>query len=259
MARSSCAGAWVAAGRAGHPPCLRPGQGEPGQVQRSDRGVRAALMCRVRTLGRRPVLAVDGKTLRGSRRIDRGRDIEPGRRLLAVIDQHTRVVLVVITADALDTRCEHVAGLNARATRTGCSWRRATGSGCDANSPDYLARVRARTSQRRYRTRALEIRSIKVAPPPPGSPSRTPPKPSRSPGPPPDLRAHRRARPVGHRDRLPGQSRVSGKPHVLGDHHLAVVRFGVLRRSCWRTCGGCPSGACPVGDTHQMDNSPLAL
>ena len=97
-------------------------------------------------VGRRRVLAVDGKALRGSRH--RGRDgVEvPGRHLLAVIDQHTRVVLgqvavdgktneitaftplldtvsgsagsdlagVVITADALHTQREHVADLHAR-------------------------------------------------------------------------------------------------------------------------------------------------
>ena len=43
-------------------------------------------------VGRRRVLAVDGKTLRGSRRTDSSGDVTPGRHLLAVIDQHTRVV-----------------------------------------------------------------------------------------------------------------------------------------------------------------------
>ena len=88
--------------------------------------------------GRRRVLALDGKTVRGSRAHDRG-----ARHLFAVIDQHTRVVLgqvevagktneitaftplldtltsldltgVVITADALHTQREHVADLHAR-------------------------------------------------------------------------------------------------------------------------------------------------
>ena len=43
--------------------------------------------------GRRRVLAVDGKTVRGSRHTDAGGVAQPGRHLLAVIDQHSRVVL----------------------------------------------------------------------------------------------------------------------------------------------------------------------
>ena len=97
----------------------------------------------VALVGRRRVLAVDGKTLRGSRHTNRGGDIVAGRHLLAVIDQHTRVVLgqidvegktneitaftplldsltctdltgVVVTADALHTQREHVEDLHAR-------------------------------------------------------------------------------------------------------------------------------------------------
>jgi predicted transposase YbfD/YdcC len=93
--------------------------------------------------GRRRVLAVDGKTLRGSRHIDDTGAEVTGRHLLAVIDQYSRVVLgqvavdgktseidrftplldtltgldlknVVITADALHTQREHVAALHAR-------------------------------------------------------------------------------------------------------------------------------------------------
>jgi predicted transposase YbfD/YdcC len=93
-------------------------------------------------VGRRRVLAVDGKTLRGSRRFTANGEI-PGRHLLAVIDQHTRTVLgqlavdaksneitvftrllerltglplagVVITADALHTQRDHVAWLAER-------------------------------------------------------------------------------------------------------------------------------------------------
>jgi predicted transposase YbfD/YdcC len=93
--------------------------------------------------GRRRVLAVDGKTLRGSRHTGSAGVEVAGRHLLAVIDQHTRVVLgqtavdgntseinrfmplidtltgidlagVVITADALHTQREHVAELHAR-------------------------------------------------------------------------------------------------------------------------------------------------
>jgi predicted transposase YbfD/YdcC len=103
------------------------------------------------TGGRRRVLAVDGKTLRGSRHTDRAGTEVSGRHLLAVIDQHSRVVLgqlavdltpegkaegkaseinqftplldsltgidlrdVVITADALHTQREHVQDLHAR-------------------------------------------------------------------------------------------------------------------------------------------------
>jgi predicted transposase YbfD/YdcC len=92
--------------------------------------------------GRRRALAIDGKTIRGSRAT--GPDGEQAaRHLLAVIDQHTRVVLgqvgvdgktseisrfaplldtltaldltdVVITADALHTQREHVETLAAR-------------------------------------------------------------------------------------------------------------------------------------------------
>jgi len=93
--------------------------------------------------GRRRVVAVDGKTLRGSRHVDRAGNLVVGRHLLAVIDQHTRVVLgqvdvegktneitafiplldtltgidlagTVITVDALHTQREHVTELAAR-------------------------------------------------------------------------------------------------------------------------------------------------
>jgi hypothetical protein len=51
----------------------------------------------VAPVGRRRVLAVDGKTLRGSRHADTDTDTDtitqPGRHLLAVIDHHTRTVL----------------------------------------------------------------------------------------------------------------------------------------------------------------------
>jgi predicted transposase YbfD/YdcC len=102
---------------------------------------------RVAPAGRRRVLAIDGKTLRGSRHTDRTGVEVAGRHLLAVIDQHTRVVLgqvavvvgvegksseidqfsplldtitgldlvgVVITADALHTQRAHVTDLHAR-------------------------------------------------------------------------------------------------------------------------------------------------
>jgi predicted transposase YbfD/YdcC len=97
--------------------------------------------------GRRRVLAVDGKTVRGSRHIASTGAQIAGRHLLAVIDQHTRVVLgqvaveatqadksseinrftplldtltgldlagAVVTADALHTQREHVTDLYAR-------------------------------------------------------------------------------------------------------------------------------------------------
>lgn len=43
--------------------------------------------------GRRRALAVDGKTLRGSRHTGTDGITQPGRYLLAVIDHHTRTVL----------------------------------------------------------------------------------------------------------------------------------------------------------------------
>ena len=94
--------------------------------------------------GRRRVLAVDGKTVRGSRSANGDSDADrQARHLCAVIDQHARVVLgqvavngksneitafaplldtltgldlagVVITADALHTQREHVEYLHAR-------------------------------------------------------------------------------------------------------------------------------------------------
>ena len=101
------------------------------------------LCAAVAPAGRRRVLAVDGKTVRGSRHTDRNGTITAGRHLLAVIDQHTRVVLgqldvdgktneitaftpllntltsinlagVVVTADALHTQREHVQDLHER-------------------------------------------------------------------------------------------------------------------------------------------------
>ncbi len=103
-----------------------------------------SLCTSVAPAGRRRVLAVDGKTLRGSRRVVAAEGTEePGRHLLAAIDQQTRVVLgqvavagktneisafvpligtltsvdlagVVITADALHTQRGHVEHLHVR-------------------------------------------------------------------------------------------------------------------------------------------------
>jgi predicted transposase YbfD/YdcC len=101
------------------------------------------LCAAVAPVGRRRVLAVDGKTVRGSRHTDPNGNVVAGRHLLAVIDQHTRVVLgqvdvadktneitaftplldtltsinltgVVVTADALHTQREHVEDLHVR-------------------------------------------------------------------------------------------------------------------------------------------------
>jgi predicted transposase YbfD/YdcC len=101
------------------------------------------LCAQVAPAGRRRVLAVDGKTLRGSRHVDSDGVQAAGQHLLAVIDQHTRVVLgqtavdaktseinrftplidtltgidlagAVITADALHTQREHVTDLHTR-------------------------------------------------------------------------------------------------------------------------------------------------
>jgi DDE_Tnp_1-associated/Transposase DDE domain len=106
-------------------------------------GFVAGLCASVAPDGRRRVLAVDGKTLRGSRHTDSGGVTVAGRHLLAVIDQHARVVLgqvkvagktneitafaplldtltgmdltgVVITVDALHTQREHVEDLHER-------------------------------------------------------------------------------------------------------------------------------------------------
>jgi predicted transposase YbfD/YdcC len=106
-------------------------------------GFVAGLCASVAPVGRRRVLAVDGKTLRGSRHTDSGGAAVAGRHLLAVIDQHARVVLgqvtvagktneitafaplldtltgmdltgVVITVDALHTQREHVEDLHGR-------------------------------------------------------------------------------------------------------------------------------------------------
>ena len=107
-------------------------------------GFVAGLCASAAPAGRRRVLAVDGKTLRGSRYTDSAGVTVPGRHLLALIDHHSRVVLgqvqvtdktneitaftplldtvsagidltgVVITADALHTQREHVQDLHAR-------------------------------------------------------------------------------------------------------------------------------------------------
>ncbi|MGI8799288.1 MAG: ISAs1 family transposase, partial [Pseudonocardia sp.] len=98
------------------------------------------LCARVAPAGRRRVLAVDGKTVRGSRHTDSHEVTTPGRHLLAVIDQHARVVLgqvkvegktneitafaplldrvdiggALVTADALHTQHRHADYLTAR-------------------------------------------------------------------------------------------------------------------------------------------------
>lgn len=54
--------------------------------------------------GRRRVLAVDGKTVRGSRHTDSDGNLVAGRHLLPVIDRHTRVVLGQVDVDGKDQR-----------------------------------------------------------------------------------------------------------------------------------------------------------
>ena len=102
-----------------------------------------AFVVAVAPAGRRRVLAVDGKTLRGSRHTDTAGVQAPGRHLLAVIDHHTRTVLgqvkvadktneitaftplldtltsidlagAVVTVDALHTQRDHVQALRDR-------------------------------------------------------------------------------------------------------------------------------------------------
>jgi predicted transposase YbfD/YdcC len=82
-------------------------------ADRFDAAIGAFMQRRCRSLapaGRWRVLAVDGKTLRGSRRIASVDETaeEPGRHLLAVIDQQTRVVLgqVAVTGSTADKGSE---------------------------------------------------------------------------------------------------------------------------------------------------------
>lgn len=163
--------------------------------------------------GRRRVLAVDGKTLRGSRHLTtdgNGAGVEAGRHLLAVIDQHTRVVLgqtavdsktseinrftplldtvvgidlagVVITADALHTQREHVAELHAR----GAHWV-LTVKGNQPRLRRQLAELPWRQIAEAHRSTETghgrrEIRVLKVVTIAPGSSSHTPARLFRSP------------------------------------------------------------------------------
>jgi predicted transposase YbfD/YdcC len=141
--------------------------------------------------GRRRVLAVDGKTLRGSRRTGPDGSMMAGRHLLAVIDQHARVVLgqvdvagttneitalrplldtltgmdltgVVITADALHTQREHAAELHAR----GAHWV-LTVKGNQPRLRRQLAQLPWRAVQPAHRSTETahgrrEIRTLKV-------------------------------------------------------------------------------------------------
>jgi predicted transposase YbfD/YdcC len=141
--------------------------------------------------GRRRVLAVDGKTLRGSRHTDSHGALVPGRHLLAVIDQHTRVVLgqvkvegktneitaftplldtltsidltdVVITADALHTQRDHIDELHQR----GMHWV-LTAKGNQPRLRRQLAELPWREVETSHRSVATahgrrEIRTLKV-------------------------------------------------------------------------------------------------
>ena len=57
------------------------------------------VMARLVMARRRRALAIDGKTVRGSRHLGPDGAVVPGRHLLAVIDQHTRVVLGQVAVD----------------------------------------------------------------------------------------------------------------------------------------------------------------
>jgi predicted transposase YbfD/YdcC len=141
--------------------------------------------------GRRRVLAVDGKTVRGSRHTDAGGVAQPGRHLLAVIDQHSRVVLgqvkvegktneitafaplldtldgldltgVVITADALHTQRDHVEDLHER----GAHWV-LTAKGNQPRLRRQLAKLPWREVETAHRSAETahgrrEIRTLKV-------------------------------------------------------------------------------------------------
>jgi DDE_Tnp_1-associated/Transposase DDE domain len=107
------------------------------------------LCAAVAPTGRRRVLAVDGKTVRGSRHTDRDGNVVPGRHLLAMIDQHTRVVLGQVDVEtktneitAFTPLLDTLTGITlsgvvvtADAHWTGCSRSRATSPGCAASSP----------------------------------------------------------------------------------------------------------------------------
>jgi hypothetical protein len=100
--------------------------------------------------GQRRVLAVDGKTLRGSRYTDVEGIVRPGRHLLAVIDHHTRVVLGQVNVDG---KTNEIAAPNATMSRTcvpaeriGCSRSRATSPGCAVKGG--MIRARRATLQR---------------------------------------------------------------------------------------------------------------
>ena len=156
-------------------------------------------------VGRRRVLAVDGKTVRGSRGPH-----GPARHLFAVIDQQTRAVLgqvdvegktneitafaplldtltgidltgVVITADALHTQREHVADLRVR----GAHWV-LTVKGSQPRLRRQLAGlpwrgVEADHRSAQPRTGVGRSARSRLSPSRPGSSSHTPPRPYRSP------------------------------------------------------------------------------
>ena len=167
---------------------------------------------RVAPVGRRRVLAVDGKTLRGSRHTDSTAPPRPGRHLLAVIDQHARVVLGQVDGRRQDQR-DHRVRAAARhpdrhrpdrcrdhrrrpahptrarrgpardAARTGCCTVKGNQPRLRRQLADAaLAPGRGlRTAAPRPRTAAARSAPSRSSPSPPGSSSRTPPRPSRSP------------------------------------------------------------------------------
>ena len=165
------------------------------------------LCARVAPAGRRRVLAVDGKTVRGSRHTDSHEVTTPGRHLLAVIDQHARVVLgqvkvegktneitafapLLDTLGGIDLTGElTVKGNQPRLRRqlAGLPWREVETAHRSAATAH--GRREIRTLKGRHHRRGDRV------------PARRPGHPGH-PQDPPGLRPHRPPRQVAHRDRL---------------------------------------------------------
>lgn len=214
-------------------------------------------------VGRRRVLAVDGKTLRGSRHTSSDGVEVVGRHLLAVIDQHSRVVLgqlavggktseinrfaplldtmtsldlagVVITADALHTQRDHVTDLRSR----GAHWVLTV----KANQPRLRRQLAqlpwrdvgegdrsAETGHGRREIRALKVVTIAAGIEFPHARQAVQIHPPHPPG----LRPHRAQRALAHRDRLRdhrprparGPTRRTGRmgPRPLADRERSAL------------------------------------
>ena len=212
--------------------------------------------------GRRRVLALDGKTARGSRHTGSDGVEVAGRHLLAVIDQASRVVLgqlavdgktseinrfaplldtvigldlsgAVVTADALHTQREHVTALHAR----GAHWV-LTVKGNQPRLRRQLAGLPWREVAEGHRSAETghgrrEIRVLKVLTIAAGIEFPHAAKPSRSSAGPPGLRPDRAQGPLAHRDRLrdhrpgpaPGTTRRAGvvDPRALADRERPAL------------------------------------